>query len=133
MKSTKLLMIIASAATIFIGPVSTGIAYAATEPAATPASDNPPVEPRGTCGAIANPVIGAGRAHWELHCHNGAVTVSGFVTDTRADGQCVKVKAVFEGSITEYSAAACPKGSTKNFSWTHPGSLADVYLFAYHV
>ncbi|MBB5912545.1 hypothetical protein BJY24_001412 [Nocardia transvalensis] len=113
-----------SAAALFLG-----VGFAAI--GATSAQADPG-QPEGTCGGVYNPSIGAGKAHWELHCKNGAITVSGHVTDTRSDGQCVKVKAVFEGQTTEYSAAACPKDTTRNFSWTHPGSIADVYLFAYH-
>jgi hypothetical protein len=125
-------------ATIVTGGVSIAAAvpgFAETPvPVPTPgkASVTTVVQMRGGCNDIKNPVIGAGRAHWELSCKDGKITVAGWVKDTRADGQCVKVQAQFEGQITEYSEAACPKNVTRNFRWSHPGSIVDVYLFAYH-
>ncbi|MEO5875296.1 MAG: hypothetical protein ABIS86_05085 [Streptosporangiaceae bacterium] len=111
---------IATAATVVGGLVIAG---------ATPSFAGP--VPRGTCGGIYNPATSAGKAHWELDCKDGKITVSGWVQDTNADGRYAKVKAIFEGQITEYSAAACPKNNKKYFSWAHPGSLVDVYLYSY--
>jgi len=115
-----------------IAVATPGIAASSPDPSVSSGSVSAVIHKRGSCGDIKNPAIGAGRAHWELHCKDGRITVSGWVQDTRADGQCVKVQAKFEGSITEYSDAACPKNVTRNFRWSHPGSIVDVYLFAYH-
>jgi hypothetical protein len=125
-----------AAATAITGGLAIGTATpssAETSPPSPHASPRAVPTPLGTCGGIYNPVIGAGKAHWELSCRDGKITVSGYVQDTRADSQCVKVQAMFEGGITEYSHAACPKGDKRNFSWAHPGSIADVQLFAYDV
>jgi hypothetical protein len=51
------------------------------------------------------------------------------VTDTSADGWCIRVKALMNGTW-HYSERACPKGTTKYFSWSEPGSSASVYTYA---
>jgi hypothetical protein len=86
-----------------------------------------------SCGTIANPTVPGAKAHWELQCDGGKITVTGWVQDTSADGKCAKVKAVFASGTTEYSNAACPKNDKDGFTWSHPGSIADVYLYTYDV
>lgn len=88
----------------------------------------PPLpQPQGTCGQEFNPSTAAGHAHWTLTCVAGKVTMQGYVTDDRADGECAQVRAVFSNA-TYFSQAACPKGTTINFKWTGPGNVADGYL-----
>lgn len=89
--------------------------------------------PAGGCGQSYNPTIPGGEAHWDLSCGGGMITVSGWVRDTDADGQCAAVKATFAGGQTEVSRRACPEGDRQTFSWTHPGAIADVYLYAFGV
>jgi hypothetical protein len=82
-----------------------------------------------------NPTVPGGEAHW-TKCINysglwTSVTVDGWVKDTRADGKCAQVKAIFnDGTDTDYSPKACPAGHKQSFSWNHVGaSAASVYLF----
>src|SRR5437868_13169958 len=101
---------------------------------AAPVQASPhPGAARGGCGEVRNPSISGARAHWELSCRNGEITVSGWVEDTSSNGRCAKVKAKFASGNTEYSNAACPKNDRENFRWSHPGSIADVYLYEYDV
>ncbi|GAA3037645.1 hypothetical protein [Streptosporangium longisporum] len=116
-----------AAATAF---VATPAAYAAS-PSPQPTSDSARV--LGGCGQIRNVTTSGARAHWELSCDSGLITVSGWLQDTDADGQCAKVKAVFASGTTEFSSPACPDGVKKHFSWSHPGAIADVYLYEYDV
>ena len=96
-----------------------------------------PMAKRGSCGGHYHPTVtsggeDAGEADWTLSCKNGFITFSGWVKDLNADGYCAQVKAVFNDGIAEFSARACPKGTVKRFSWRHPGSVADGYLYVTH-
>jgi hypothetical protein len=88
--------------------------------------------PAGQCAQSYNPTTSQSSAHWDIGCKNGEVTVSGWVQHNFGS-DCAKVKAVFEGQITEYSGGSCGfwGGKKVYFKWTHPGSLADVYLMDY--
>jgi hypothetical protein len=91
-----------------------------------------PVRPSGQCGQSEDPTTNWSSAHWDIGCQNGAVTVSGWVQHDGGSG-CSKVKAVFEGQITESSDGSCGfwGGDKVYFNWTHPGSIADAYLMDY--
>lgn len=109
------------------------IAALALTPAAQAAEGGSVAAKRGGCGEIRNPKTSGARAHWELSCRGGRITVSGWVQDTDADGQCARVKAVFASGTTEFSERACPKNVKKYFNWSHPGAIADVYLYEFDV
>jgi hypothetical protein len=84
--------------------------------------------PAAHCGTSTSPSVRGAKAHWQLSCSKGSVTVSGWVQDTKPDGKCAQVRADFPGGITVFSKRACPEGQKENFSWTYPGDLAEVYL-----
>lgn len=95
-----------------------------------------PVHVYGSCGDVLNPSTNYSHAHWTVSCRNGEVTVDGYVKhDGGAYRPCAAVKATFEGQINEKSGDSCGSaggafsGPTINFKWTHPGSIADAYLF----
>lgn len=91
-----------------------------------------PAMPMAQCGQSYSPTTSQSSAHWDISCRNGEVTVSGWVKhDFGSD--CAKVKAIFEGQITEYSAGSCGfwGGTKQTFRWSHPGSIVDVYLMDY--
>ncbi|MFN2494322.1 MAG: hypothetical protein ABR608_00205 [Pseudonocardiaceae bacterium] len=105
-----------------------GIATAATTPAGV-ASAQSVVAPMGGCGDTRNVYTSGAEAHWTINCGAGQVSVTGWVKDTDADGQCAQVYAHFPANNSwKYSAKACPKGTVKEFTLTGPGSSADVYL-----
>lgn len=79
-----------------------------------------------TCNNERNVYIRGGESHYTLTCSGGNIYVNGRVTDTSADGKCVQVKALINGRWFE-SARACPKGTTKYFSWSGRGNTAHVY------
>ncbi|WP_182873784.1 hypothetical protein [Microbispora sp. H10670] len=143
MLTRRLLVAGAAAATVFAVAHTAQAATPTPRPAdgfvvtATPTpepTDEPgPAKTAAGCGAIKNTTLSGSRAHWELICDGGLITVTGWVQDMDADGRCAKVKAVFASGTTEYSEAACPKGVKKNFTWSHPGAIADVYLYEYDV
>jgi hypothetical protein len=81
------------------------------------------------CGHEYNVNIDGGRSNYSVTCQNGRVYVNGRVTDTSADGWCIRVKALMNG-VWHYSDRACPKNTTKSFSWSEPGSAASVYTYA---
>lgn len=85
------------------------------------------IAPMGTCGQTFNPSVSGGKAHWDLICSGGNITMSGWVEDTSADGKCAYVTATFNNNINE-QAKACPSGTRTPFSWTHPGTIVDGYL-----
>lgn len=114
----------------------TGGAFAAAAPAAgaAPARTEPGAAPMATCGYAKGHTISGAYAYWELSCSGGNVTVSGYVKDTSSNGRCAKVKAQFHRSGDwKFSEAACPKGDVESFSWTQPGTGANVYLYEYDV
>lgn len=119
--------------TLAVGAVGAASAALMTSPA-TASQPQPDVllRPDASCGATLNPSTSRSHAHWDVTCHNGEVTVSGYVQHDFGSG-CSRVKAVFEGQITERSAASCGfwGGPKRTFSWTHPGSIADAYLYDY--
>jgi len=94
-------------------------------------SDSPSTIPtRGGCGQTFNPDIrGRAEAHWTLSCSGGKITMTGWVKDTKSDGKCAYVKAVFSDGSSPTPAKACPSGDKTSFSWSGPGSLADGYLY----
>jgi hypothetical protein len=92
--------------------------------------------PNASCGATLNPSTTYSSAHWTVSCRDGKVTIAGYVQHhVGACRPCAAVKATFEGQINEQSADSCGaaggglSGPIINFSWTHPGSIADAYLF----
>lgn len=88
---------------------------------------------QGECGDNFNPTVPGGKAHWELSCANGKITIEGNVQDTRADGKCVKVAATMPNGDVKRSAAACPKGDKETFKWTGTGRQIDAKLYTYDV
>ena len=82
----------------------------------------------GTCGQTFSPSISGGKASWTLTCSDGNITMKGWVEDTSADGECAHVKGIFNNNIV-HDAKACPKGTRTPFSWTHPGTIANGYLY----
>lgn len=92
------------------------------------ATDDDEVWPRGSCGDSFHPSVGGGEAYWTLLCHDGHIRMKGWVKDTRADGKCARVKAVFNNNVVHQSSGACPKGTIVQFDWKHPGTIADGYL-----
>jgi hypothetical protein len=114
----------------------TGGAFAAAAPTAgaAPVRTDPGAAPMATCGYADDHSISGAKAYWQLSCSGGNVTVSGWVEDTSSNGRCAKVKAQFHRSGDwKFSEAACPKGDRESFSWTQPGSGANVYLYEYDV
>jgi len=73
-------------------------------------------------------VVSGGEASWTLTCSGGNITMSGWVKDTSADGECARVKGVFNNNTVYQTAGACPKGTSVSFSWTAPGTIANGYL-----
>ncbi|WP_405016947.1 hypothetical protein OHV05_07500 [Kitasatospora sp. NBC_00070] len=58
-------------------------------------------------------------------------TVQGSVKDVDADGQCAYAYTTLRDGGTVDEAKACPKGTTKTFSWTYRGYApveVQVYL-----
>lgn len=114
----------------------TGGVFAAAAPmaGAAPVRAEPGAAPMATCGYAKGHTISGAYAYWELSCSGGNVTVSGYVKDTSSNGRCAKVKAQFHRSGDwKFSEAACPKGDVESFSWTQPGTGANVYLYEYDV
>lgn len=87
---------------------------------ATPAS-------AASCGTVWDVYISGGESHYTVDCFGTTYRVSGYVKDTRADGKCAQVKAVF-GSGTQYSPRACPKGTSRNFDLSGTRGV-NVYTF----
>ena len=93
---------------------------------ATPAS-------AGTCGQTYNATVSGGQASWSLSCSGGRIRVAGWVKDTKADGKCAQVKAVYSDG-TRWSAKACPADTDnpnhiRYYDFNGPGSSVPVYLF----
>ncbi len=83
----------------------------------------------GGCGDTKDASTSGAEGHWTISCSGGKVSVTGWVKDKDADGQCAQVYAYFPASGKyKYSAKACPKGNVKNFTLTDKGSSANVYL-----
>jgi hypothetical protein len=67
-------------------------------------------------------------AHW-TECHNGKRTqVEGWVKDTRADGKCAQVYAMFSNGSRQETQRACPRGNNKPIRFNAPAGDAQVYL-----
>lgn len=107
--------------------VAVSTAGLATLALATPAS-------AGTCGQVFNDVtVRGGQASWSLTCSGGNIRVSGWVKDTKADGKCAQVKAVYSTG-TQWSAKACPTDPNSGthiryYDFSGPGNSVPVYLF----
>jgi hypothetical protein len=81
-----------------------------------------------TCPNSRDVYINGGESHYTLTCYSGKIYVDGRVTDTKADGYCMRVKALING-YWHYSERACPKGTTRYFSWNDWGNEAFVYTY----
>ncbi|MFH9073686.1 hypothetical protein [Streptomyces alboflavus] len=99
----------------------------------SPAAHAEPTGTRGGCGENYNPTVPGGKAHWELTCDNGKITIEGTVTDTRSDSKCVKVKAQMPNGDWKRSKAACPKGDKEEYTWTARGSKINAWVYTYDV
>lgn len=89
------------------------------------------VVPLGGCGDNKEAQINGGYARWTLSCSGGQITVSGYVEDIGLDGDCVGVRGEFASGETERVENCDGWHTTKDFNWTHPGSIADVYLYKF--
>ncbi|GAA0299422.1 hypothetical protein GCM10010302_42490 [Streptomyces polychromogenes] len=113
--------------------VLTGAALAATVAAGVlipTTASAAPTGVTGACGTTNAAYTSGAEAHWTIQCSGGNVSVTGWVKDTDADGQCAQVYAYFPYTGNwKYSARACPKGDVKEFTLTDQGSTgANVYL-----
>lgn len=108
--------------------ISQGTAYASSNDVLT-AQEEPTFSVYGTCGQSFNPTIPGGKAHWTIDCVNGQAGIVGWVKDTRSDGKCIQVKALWSDGTTKLSPRACPKNSKKSFNMSHAGSAVNGYLF----
>jgi hypothetical protein len=75
----------------------------------------------GTCDQRVNTSVSGGQASWSHTCSNGQIRVAGWVKDTKADGKCAQVKAVYSNG-TQWSNKACPSGEVQYFDFNGPGS-----------
>jgi hypothetical protein len=72
--------------------------------------------------------VSGGEAHY-TECQSGAErSITGWLKDTSADGQCAQVYAYNDGGTLYRSAKACPKGEVREFDWSTPTSDFRVYL-----
>lgn len=98
-----------------------------------PATAAGAVPARAGCGESVSPTTSGAAAHWDILCSAGKITVTGWVSDTSADGQCAAVKVHWADNSWSYSERACPEGTSHNFSLSGYGSIADVYLYEFDV
>lgn len=110
------------------------LTFAGTLSAAPPAAaEEPPIQQarRGGCGDTLDPEVNGVRGHWTLDCSGGQITVDGDVEDIQYDGNCVGARGEFASGETERTGTCEGYGSRAYFRWTHPGSIADVYIYEY--
>ena len=81
-----------------------------------------------SCPATKDVYIGGGESHYTVTCSGSKVYVNGRVKDTSADGACIQVKALINGTWY-YSNKACPSGEVEYFSWSGTGTSASVYTY----
>lgn len=89
------------------------------------------VTPMAGCGENMEASLNGAYARWTLSCSGGQITVSGFVEDKAPDNDCVGVRGEFASGETERVESCDGWGSRRDFTWTHPGSIADVYLYEF--
>jgi hypothetical protein len=89
----------------------------------------------GTCGSTFSPSVPGAQAYWEVQCFGGGyIRIAGWVKDTRSDGKCAKVKAIYEDGYSYFSPAACPNGNKRDFtSPIRHGKNINAYLYTYSV
>ncbi|MDX3246087.1 hypothetical protein [Streptomyces sp. ME18-1-4] len=86
-----------------------------------------------TCNKTVNASVSGGQASWATSCSGGNMRIAGWVKDTKADGKCAQVKALYSNG-TQWSAKACPADTDnpshiRYFDFNGPGSDVPVYLF----
>ena len=83
----------------------------------------------GGCGDVRDVYTSGAEAHWTIGCTSGQISVTGWLKDTDADGQCAQTYAYFPlyGS-TQYSRKVCGKGNSEEFWFSDEGTSANVYL-----
>ncbi|WP_371558436.1 hypothetical protein OG416_35375 (plasmid) [Streptomyces longwoodensis] len=111
------------AAAFLLPAAACGGLLASTAPPASAAA-------QGSCGDTRDASTSGAQGHWTINCSStGTVSVTGWVKDTDADGQCAQVYAYFPATGSyQYSAKACPKGDVKYFTLNGSGTSANVYL-----
>lgn len=87
--------------------------------------------PQAGCGETLDPSVNGVKGHWTLDCSGGQITVDGWVEDTQFDGNCVGARGKFASGETERTGTCDGHGSRAYFHWTHPGAIADVYIYEY--
>jgi hypothetical protein len=105
-----------------VGAIGTGAAISAAVMATSPA----PALAAG-CNTTWNVSIRGGQSHYSVDCFGATYRVSGWVKDTKPDGKCAQVRAVF-GSGVKWSSRACPNGTRRDFSFSGTGGV-NVYTF----
>ncbi len=116
--------------TTAVGVVALASLLAAASPALAD-DGSVPNSSRGGCGDTLDPVVNGVRGHWTLNCSGGQITVDGWVEDIQLDGNCVGARGEFASGETERAGTCDGYGSRANFRWTHPGAIADVYIYEY--
>ncbi|MFE7413967.1 hypothetical protein [Streptomyces laurentii] len=71
------------------------------------------------CGDRQDPKIDGAVASWTLTCGKGAMTMKGWVEDTRADGKCAVVR-ISSGNAYQ-APKACGSGTRTPFTYTFKG------------
>jgi hypothetical protein len=91
--------------------------------------DEAPVTIEGNCGDVFTPEINGAKAHWELTCGGGNITMAGWVDDTWSDGRCAYVRGEFQDGAVEIQKDCPADGPREEFKWTHPGNRAYGFLY----
>lgn len=91
----------------------------------------PPPSTQGSCGDNLEASLNGAYGRWSLSCNGGQITVSGYVQDTLPDGDCAGARGEFASGETETATTCAGVNSRADFTWTHPGSIADVYIYEF--
>ncbi|MEU3975762.1 hypothetical protein [Streptomyces bacillaris] len=90
-----------------------------------------PAASAASCPSSWEPTVPGAKGKWTLSCKNGALSVNGWIEDTRADARCARLQ-IKTAKGTSDTITACGKNTRKNFQKVYQNeSSASVLLSAY--
>ncbi|GAA3366110.1 hypothetical protein [Saccharopolyspora gregorii] len=109
------------------GAMMAGFAGTLTAPAVAAPAPADDASIAAVCGKTYTARTSWATTTFRVTCKSGKITVRGTVTDTKADGKCVRVSGK-AGNKSFRSGKACPKGTSKSYGATGTGNSVRITL-----
>jgi invasion protein IalB len=90
-----------------------------------------PTAAAASCPSSWEPTVPGAKGKWTLSCKNGALSINGWIEDTRADGRCARLQ-IETAKGTRETITACGKGTRTNFQKVYRNESSATLLLSAH-